>query len=147
MNAYFLDRHNFAPFGIEHWLMVTAYSFVAIYLIYYCQKSANPQQYQRPLIWFLSFITLLQLAKPFIRLHYGMFDIKDDLPLHLCNMLPLLLRKSVLVFGIFILDHHRHHPIADHAYGYQNLSALRKHPVLDGSFWAHLYGLIWVECF
>ena len=58
MNAYFLDRHDFAPFGIEHWLMVTAYSFVAIYLIYYCQKSANPQQYQRPLIWFLGFITL-----------------------------------------------------------------------------------------
>ncbi|MBK7221903.1 MAG: TIGR02206 family membrane protein [Saprospiraceae bacterium] len=95
MNAFFLDRHNFAPFSNEHWLLFTAYSFVAIYLIYYCQKSANPQQYQRPLVWFLGFITLLQLAKPFIRLHYGMFDIKDDLPFHLCNMLPLLMWLAV----------------------------------------------------
>ncbi|HRG21767.1 MAG TPA: TIGR02206 family membrane protein [Saprospiraceae bacterium] len=95
MNAFFLDRHNFAPFSIEHWLLFSAYTLVGFLLIYQCRKKADPQQYHRPITWFLGFITLLQLAKPFIRLHYGMFDIKDDLPFHLCNMLPLLMWVAI----------------------------------------------------
>lgn len=91
MNAYFLDKHDFVPYGIEYWVIFFGFS-LAIYLILsQCRKNQDPRSYQKPLLWFTGFITILQLVKPFIRIHYGMFDITDDLPFHLCNMLPLLM--------------------------------------------------------
>lgn len=106
MNAYFLDRQDFAPFGIEHWIIFSVYSLLTLGILYYSKKNDAIRVYHKPLIGFLAFITVLQLVKPFIRIHFGLFDIKDDLPFHLCNMLPLLMliavsRQSKFWFSMF----------------------------------------------
>lgn len=106
MNAYFVDRYDFIPFGQEHYVIVSLYSLITLGVLIYCYLHPNPQKYRKYLSGFLGVITILQLAKPFIRIQFGIFDIKDDLPFHLCNMLPLFLwiavrSSSTLWFSIF----------------------------------------------
>lgn len=95
MNAFFLDRHDFVPYGVEHGLILVLYSLIGLGIIYYCRQQPEREKYRKHLSYFLAFITILQLVKPFIRLHFGIFDIKNDLPLHLCNMLPLFMWLSI----------------------------------------------------
>lgn len=101
MNAYFVDRYDFIPFGQEHYLIFSLFSLIAIGVTLYCYHHPNPQKHRKYLSLFLGVITILQLAKPFIRIHYGIFDIKDDLPFHLCNMLPLFLWLAVSFSSTF----------------------------------------------
>ncbi|MBK8700497.1 MAG: TIGR02206 family membrane protein [Saprospiraceae bacterium] len=91
MDAYFLDQRDFVNFGMEHLVLFTVYTLLCALILYGSRKYWSEVRQEKFIIGFLIVITSLQLVKPFIRLHYGMFDIRDDLPLHLCNMLPLML--------------------------------------------------------
>lgn len=73
MNAFFLDRHDFVPYGVEHGLILVLYSLIGLGIIYYCRQQPEREKYRKHLSYFLAFITILQLVKPFIRLHFGIF--------------------------------------------------------------------------
>ena len=93
---FFLDRHDFVPYGVEHGLILVLYSLIGLGIIYYCRQQPEREKYRKHLSYFLAFITILQLVKPFIRLHFGIFDIKKRFtPCILCNMLPLFMWLSI----------------------------------------------------
>lgn len=58
----------------------------------------------RNAIVFASILYTIQLFKTFIRLYLGNFDITEDLPLQLCNILPLLMIIGLVYRSRLILS-------------------------------------------
>jgi hypothetical integral membrane protein (TIGR02206 family) len=96
LSAFYTDTISFSSYGTEHFWSV---SVVAIFGIWFLRRGKyiwNEKQKWQNVIIFATVLYGVQLFKTFIRMYLGNFDITEDLPLQLCNILPLL-----LMFGLY----------------------------------------------
>lgn len=104
-SIFFSDNTNFISFGYQHLLSVTFYVILTVVLIKWAKKGSLKTQILLGNIYAFSIaITVVVWSKLKIVV-YG-FDIQEDIPLHLCNLVGLLLpvlsitRKKIF-FEIF----------------------------------------------
>lgn len=90
LSAFYTDTISFSNYSLEHFFSVLV---VAIFGVWFLRRGKyvwNEKQKWRNAIIFGAILYAIQLFKTFIRLYLGNFDITEDLPLQLCNILPLL---------------------------------------------------------
>jgi hypothetical integral membrane protein (TIGR02206 family) len=89
-DSFLVDNNNFELHGGEHLITLLVSFIIGFALIWISNRYLSEKQ-QVTLITIIALIVWLsQMGKIVIRLNLGVFDIKEDLPLHLCNMMPFL---------------------------------------------------------
>jgi len=104
LSAFYTDSISFTNYGLEHFFSVLA---VVIFGIWFLRKGKyiwNEKQKWKNATIFAGVLFGIQLFKTFIRLYLGNFDITEDLPLHLCNILPLLVMIGLYYKSRIILS-------------------------------------------
>ncbi len=91
LSAFYTDSISFSNYGLEHFFSVLTVILFGVWFIKKGKHSWNEKQKWRNAIILSAVLYGVQLFKTFFRLYLGNFDIAEDLPLHLCNILPLLL--------------------------------------------------------
>jgi len=102
---FYTDTTNFVPYSLEHLIGVLVVFIVGVWFLYMGKYRWNEKQQWRYAIVFASTLYFLQLFKTFIRIFLGNFNASTDLPLELCNMIPLLMiialvYRSRMLFSI-----------------------------------------------
>jgi hypothetical integral membrane protein (TIGR02206 family) len=105
LEQLFVYNTDFVPWTAEHIIPVVFFIIVGYYLIYLGKEVwEGHQKWRYPFLWslLLPFSIILWIV---LRLWRGEFDLYDDLPLHMCNLvtffLPLVFTKrSKVIFGI-----------------------------------------------
>lgn len=105
-SKFYQDTFSFEAFGAEHNLILLFSTLLGILFIFKGQQSWNDEQKRRYALYLCVAMMLIQLAKPIIRLNLGNFMVTDDLPLHLCNLMPFAMfaafyLKNRLIWAIF----------------------------------------------
>jgi len=108
MNGFFQDNNAFVNYTAEHYLSVIIFLIIGIVFILIGKYKLKGNQKYSFIVLILSFVFFFQVIKIFIMQYKGVFDIKTDIPLHLCNMSPLFLLlayyfRSRLAWSIFFL--------------------------------------------
>lgn len=101
------DNFAFSSFGSEHLIVLAFYTVFGIALIYFAKNYANKEQQIKIGNIFAVLLCLNVLIWTFIKIGINDFDIKKDLPLHLCYftsiMAPLLsLTRRKLYYEILL---------------------------------------------
>ena len=102
---FYTDTVSFSSYGAEHFISVGVVLVFGIWFLRMGKYKWDESQKWRYAIIFSAVLYGIQLFKTFIRLYLGNFDITEDLPLHLCNILPLLMiiglaRKSRTILAV-----------------------------------------------
>lgn len=86
----FGNQTGFRPFSIEHGVPVLVFIISTILWIRFAASWSKSRQYQSAIVfsWTLAFAVLWWMI---YRAFIGQFDIKEDLPFHLCNILTLVI--------------------------------------------------------
>lgn len=96
MSSFILDNGAFDAYSAEH-IIVLFFSAIFGYLLLRW-AATKPEKQQ---IWigviFSLIVMFSQLSKVIIRIYLGIFDISQDLPLHLCNMMPFLIPIAIFL--------------------------------------------------
>lgn len=105
MEAFYTDTLSFEKFSLEHFLSVLLMTLFGLVFIYQGKYRWSKAQKYRYALIFAVLIYFTQLFKTGIRLYLGNFRVIEDLPFHLCNMLPLfmiigLALKSKKILGV-----------------------------------------------
>lgn len=106
-SPFHTETTGFVKYGTEHFLSVFAVVVFGVWFLYMGKYKWNEKQKWNYPIYLASFLYFLQLFKLFFRLYLGTMDLKEDLPLQLCNIIPLLLiiglkyRSKLLMSVIF----------------------------------------------
>lgn len=105
MEIFYKDSHTHIFGTTEHILSVLAYFSIGFLMLYYGKNRWNDEQRKKYIIWICFFVYGLQWVKTGIRYYLGNFDMSTDLPLQLCNLMPLILGlayyfESKTLFGI-----------------------------------------------
>lgn len=89
-SIFFQDNFAFKMFGIQHGLALAFFAILGYILI---RKARNwPQKKQIQWGIFMSFfLSLTLILWTSLKIYINGFDVKEDLPLHLCNIISLLL--------------------------------------------------------
>jgi len=91
MDAILLENGTFTNYGIEHLICFTA-TIVFIWGIIYLGKNKWDENRQK---LFITIICILgastQLFKVGYKSYTGIFDVTNDIPLHLCNIMTLVM--------------------------------------------------------
>ena len=108
MNGFFKDNNAFVNYTAEHYLSVIIFLIIGIVFILIGKYKLKGNQKYSFIVLILSFVFFFQVIKIFVMQYKGVFDIKTDIPLHLCNMSPLFLLlayyfRSRLAWSIFFL--------------------------------------------
>jgi len=108
MNGFFQDNNAFVNYTAEHYLSVIIFLIIGIAFILIGKYKLKGNQKYSFIVLILSFVFFFQVIKIFVMQYKGVFDIKTDIPLHLCNMSPLFLLlayyfRSRLAWSIFFL--------------------------------------------
>jgi len=94
--AFFHPNTDFSFLGIQHVLVVLFFLFAGMVLIRYARGRDKPTQNR--LFFYLAWLVSSSIIVwTLLKWWIGPFDIKEDLPLHLCNFLALILP----VFAIY----------------------------------------------
>jgi hypothetical integral membrane protein (TIGR02206 family) len=106
MDSLYIDRFDFKIYSFEHYFFLILSVVLGIYMLYKARGKWNEDQQVKYATWLALACLITQVAKPIIRLQLGNFDIKNDLPLHLCNIMPLCMifvmaKKNRFFFGVF----------------------------------------------
>ncbi|MBK8955916.1 MAG: TIGR02206 family membrane protein [Saprospiraceae bacterium] len=80
---------GFERFSIEHWIPMILWIFGTYQWINWAQKKSVAEKH-RSAFWFSASLAFAVLTWMLIRMAMGRFDIKEDLPFHLCNILAVL---------------------------------------------------------
>lgn len=95
LEAFLTDNFQFTAHGWEH--LVSVILFMLLGILYIKLNKGLADRKQRKIAFWLGILILAsQLFKTFIRLYLGNFDHREDLPLHLCNMMPFLIPWALL---------------------------------------------------
>jgi len=94
MNSFFINNNNFHSNSWEHIVSVLIFTLIGIGFILYGKRVKDEKKKLRLLLVFTFSIFLAQLAKVAILLSMGLFNVKTDLPFHLCNIAPFILWLS-----------------------------------------------------
>lgn len=90
MNSFFETTHIFAAYDTEHFLLLTG--FVLFGFLFFRVLSSRPEPVQRNILLGIAVIlSITQLLKVPMNIYLGIFDVQNDIPLHLCNFLPFVL--------------------------------------------------------
>lgn len=106
MKKFYVDNYSFVNYGTEYFLSCIVFLTIGVMVIWYGLRCRNRGVQDRFHISFIFFYLLLQLSKSIIHWHLGVFDVREDLPLYLCNMMPFFMfwafyRNNKKVFKIF----------------------------------------------
>lgn len=77
-------------FGLQHLVGILFFSFLGYFLIAWAKKKSEKKQHQIGIVMAL-FLCLSLLTWTFVRIYVEGFDAKEHLPLHLCNLVSLVL--------------------------------------------------------
>lgn len=77
-------------FGYQHMIAIILYAIAGFILIQWAKKLPEVQQYKIGNIFAYS-LSITIIVWTFLKIYDRGFDIKDDLPFHLCNFVALLL--------------------------------------------------------
>jgi len=93
-------------FGNQHLVALLFFLFVGYFLIAWSKKLPNEKQYKIANIFAFS-LSITVIIWTFLKIYTRGFDVKHDLPLHLCNFVALLLpiftlTKKKIYFDIFL---------------------------------------------
>lgn len=100
-SKFLLDNKDFVLFGNQHLVVVILLFFFGIILILWAQKQSNQTQLKTGFFFAFSLSSTV-LIWIFLKIYLNGFDIKNDLPFHLCNFIALFLplftiyRKQVI---------------------------------------------------
>ena len=99
------DNRDFEMFSIGHILPVVVFVLVGFLLIRKGRSLPDREDKLKLAFWFSLPAPVMILGWLFYRLWAGTFDIQDDLPVHLCNFVSLILpfyflRPSKKLFGV-----------------------------------------------
>ena len=101
---FYTDSVSFSSYGMEHLISVLVVAIFGVWFLRKGKYSWNEDQKYRYAIIFAAILYGIQLFKTFIRLYLGNFDITEDLPLQLCNFLPVLLIIGLVYRSRLILS-------------------------------------------
>lgn len=91
MNSFYIDTFSFQRWGTEH-TSVFIFGFLLCILFFYkginTWSLAQKTQYS---LWLCTAMIFWQLFKTLFKMAYGNFNIAEDLPLQLCNLMPFAL--------------------------------------------------------
>lgn len=105
IEQFYKENMSFVNYSSEHFAAVVGMFFIGLLFLYVGKYKWNSHQKWRNAIIVCAFVYSSQILKVFIKLGVGDFDITTDLPLHLCNLLPLfmligLIKKSKLILSV-----------------------------------------------
>ena len=95
-SAFYTDTISFTNYGLEHFFSVLLVTTFGVWFLRKGKYSWNEKQKWRYAIIFSVVLYSIQIFKTLFRVYLGNFDITQDLPLQLCNILPL-----ILVFALY----------------------------------------------
>lgn len=90
-SSFYTDTGSFKNYSSEHFIALFVVSVIGVIFIYFGKHKWNNKQKWRYALYASAFLYFTQLFKLFIRMYLGNVDYTTDLPLHLCNFLPLLM--------------------------------------------------------
>ena len=90
MNSFFETTYLFSSYSGEHLILLTGFAIFFSWFIHYTKPKKEHVQ-QRILLGMALLLSALQLAKIPLNLYTGVFDITNDIPLHMCNFLPMIM--------------------------------------------------------
>ncbi len=104
MNSFFDTSLLFSSYTTEHIIILVLYIIFFIWFIRFTKGKPEEIQ-QKYLIVIAVLLSVLQLLKIPLNIYTGTFDVANDIPLHMCNFLPLIMiwvyvRKSRTVWAI-----------------------------------------------
>ncbi|HPK09978.1 MAG TPA: TIGR02206 family membrane protein [Saprospiraceae bacterium] len=89
--SFYRDDLDFKNYGIEHLVAVVYCVLFCAIVLYLAKYKWTEKQSQRFIIFVAAFVLFTQLFKVFIRMILGNFHVTEDLPLHLCNLMPFFM--------------------------------------------------------
>lgn len=90
MNSFFETTYLFAAYETEHLLLLLG--FLIFGIAFFRVLRSRPEAEQRKVLLGIALLlSAAQLLKVPMNLYLGVFDIQNDIPLHLCNFLPFVL--------------------------------------------------------
>lgn len=102
---FYTDTANFVAYSSEHFWGVFSIVLFGVWFLYSGKYKWSEEERWRNAIVLASVLYSMQLFKTIIRIYLGNFNINTDLPLELCNIIPLLMiialwRKSRMLLSI-----------------------------------------------
>ena len=106
LQSFYIDGTDDVSHTFEHYFSVLLYFIFGAWLLYAGRKYWSKAQSRQYMMYLCLFIFGLQVFKTGIRLYLGNFDIATDIPLHVCNLMPLAMFfvfyfDNRTLFGIF----------------------------------------------
>lgn len=99
---FFKDNNAFVPYEAHHFGALAFFFIFAFVLILFSKRLATRQQQIRIGNFYALFLSTVVIVWTLIKVIKGEFDVKTDLPFHLCNLIALLIpiyaftRKKIL---------------------------------------------------
>jgi len=91
MDKFLLDNGQFTNYGLEHSVcFITTLIFIA-YVLYMGRNRWSPTNKHLYITLICAFGAITQLFKVIYKYQSGIFDVGNDVPLHLCNLMTLLM--------------------------------------------------------
>lgn len=90
-SQFFTDNFSFVSFSLEHWCSILVFTLLFIVFLWMTLNKKETETQRRILIISCIAIFIVQIMKVCIKMYLGNFDSSQDLPLHLCNTLPVFL--------------------------------------------------------
>jgi len=94
-NKIFTDNNEWVNYSSQHYWSFGIFALLGILFIIYVKKGLDKDQQHKALLYFCIFIWVVQYLKVLIRFYLGIFNYKVDLPLELCNMIPVFMTFAV----------------------------------------------------
>lgn len=88
MNQFYKDNGGFIKWGSEHVVVLFFILCFGLWFLDRGKQTWSKEQGHRYVFIFCLIMIFFQLFKPLIRLYLGNFSKGEDLPLHLCNLMP-----------------------------------------------------------
>ncbi len=89
-SIFFQDNFAFKMFGIQHGLALLFFAFVGYLLISRAKRWPKHKQVKLGILMAF-FLSLTLITWTSLKIYINGFNVKEDLPLHLCNIISLLL--------------------------------------------------------
>lgn len=104
-SGFYTDNTDFVAYSQEHFWGVSVVLLFGIWFLYMGKYRWSEQSQWKNAIIFTSVLYAVQLFKTCIRIYLGNFDSATDLPLELCNIIPLIMiialwRKSRTLLSV-----------------------------------------------
>lgn len=106
MNFFLKENNNFTPFTLQHLFVVLFFIVFGVILILWTKKQKQKTQYVIGNILAFS-ISITVIFGTFLNYYKGNFNYKEDLPLHLCSFIAIIIpilsvTRKYLLYEVFL---------------------------------------------